>query len=198
MPCASSSWPSPRDQCGPNLVRREVGNFKMCSRTPRPNTAYGPAPRTSTVAAGEPSPARDRVPSFSFASVLPCEELRVLQVLRRECGRLFSSTSRVRSAGLHPHRRLCPRIIEREPPKILGAGFEQKCGTAVSTSIFFRVAANREGSQRQERDKAGMKSSKRGRALRPVVLEYLATAWRPQNEGFGKRAEGDRTSFIPT
>ena len=31
--------------------------------------------------------------------------------------------------------------------------------------------------------KAGMEPSERGQALRPVVLEYLATAWRQPDEG---------------
>ena len=44
--------------------------------------------------------------------------------------------------------------------------------------------------------KAGMAQSERGRALRPVVLEYLSTAWRLPDEGRGRYAAGRSTSFI--
>jgi GH15 family glucan-1,4-alpha-glucosidase len=42
---------------------------------------------------------------------------------------------------------------------------------------------------------AGMRSSKRGLALRPVVLEYLATAWRQPDEGFWE-TRGGRQHFV--
>jgi len=44
--------------------------------------------------------------------------------------------------------------------------------------------------------KAGMKPSERGRALQPVITEYLATAWRQPDEGIGRSVGAGSTSFI--
>jgi len=43
--------------------------------------------------------------------------------------------------------------------------------------------------------KAGMQPSERGRALRPVVLDYLATAWRQPDEGIWE-VRGGRQHFV--
>jgi GH15 family glucan-1,4-alpha-glucosidase len=43
--------------------------------------------------------------------------------------------------------------------------------------------------------KAGIEPSERGRALRPVVLEYLATAWRQPDEGIWE-VRGGRQHFV--
>ena len=43
--------------------------------------------------------------------------------------------------------------------------------------------------------KAGMEPSERGRALRPVVMEYLATAWRQPDEGIWE-VRGGRQHFV--
>ena len=43
--------------------------------------------------------------------------------------------------------------------------------------------------------KAGMEPSERGQALRPVVLEYLATAWRQPDEGVWE-TRGGRQHFV--
>ena len=43
--------------------------------------------------------------------------------------------------------------------------------------------------------KAGMAPSERGRALRPVVLDYLATAWRQPDEGIWE-VRGGRQHFV--
>ena len=43
--------------------------------------------------------------------------------------------------------------------------------------------------------KAGMAQSERGRALRPVVLEYLSTAWRQPDEGLWE-VRGGRQHFV--
>ena len=43
--------------------------------------------------------------------------------------------------------------------------------------------------------KAGMQPSERGRALRPVVLDYLATAWRQPDEGMWE-VRGGRQHFV--
>ena len=43
--------------------------------------------------------------------------------------------------------------------------------------------------------KAGMEPSERGRSLRPVVLEYLATAWRQPDEGIWE-VRGGRQHFV--
>jgi GH15 family glucan-1,4-alpha-glucosidase len=43
--------------------------------------------------------------------------------------------------------------------------------------------------------KAGMAPPERGRALRPVVLEYLATAWRQPDEGIWE-VRGGRQHFV--
>jgi GH15 family glucan-1,4-alpha-glucosidase len=43
--------------------------------------------------------------------------------------------------------------------------------------------------------KAGMPPSERGRALRPVVLEYLSTAWRQPDDGLWE-VRGERQHFV--
>ena len=43
--------------------------------------------------------------------------------------------------------------------------------------------------------KAGMAPSERGRSLRPVVLDYLATAWREPDEGIWE-VRGGRQHFV--
>src|SRR6202040_820652 len=43
--------------------------------------------------------------------------------------------------------------------------------------------------------KAGMQPPERGRALRPVILEYLATAWRQPDEGLWE-VRGGRQHFV--
>jgi GH15 family glucan-1,4-alpha-glucosidase len=43
--------------------------------------------------------------------------------------------------------------------------------------------------------KAGMPASERGQAVRPVVLDYLATAWRQPDEGLWE-VRGDRQHFV--
>ena len=44
--------------------------------------------------------------------------------------------------------------------------------------------------------KAGMEPPERARALRPVLFEYLATAWRQPTKAFGRFVEGRSTSSI--
>jgi GH15 family glucan-1,4-alpha-glucosidase len=43
--------------------------------------------------------------------------------------------------------------------------------------------------------KAGMETSERGRAVRPVILDYLATAWRQPDEGIWEM-RGGRQHFV--
>ena len=44
--------------------------------------------------------------------------------------------------------------------------------------------------------KGGMAPSERGLALQPVIMDYLATAWRRRMKVFGRRVVADSTSSI--
>jgi GH15 family glucan-1,4-alpha-glucosidase len=77
-------------------------------------------------------------------------------------------------------------------------GYENSCPVRIGNAAYQQLQIDVFGEIADamfQARKAGMEPSERGRALRPVVLEYLATAWRQPDEGIWEM-RGERQHFV--